>query len=511
VRDRELALIIDFGAQYNQLIARRVREARVYCEVLSPEVPAAEILARRPRALILTGGPASVYSPGAPAVDPALLRSGIPVLGICYGMQLMARLLGGEVAGGGQGEYGGATLEVVEPSPLLEGIEPGARVWMSHGDRVERLPQGFRVLARTARSPVAAMGDVSGRLWGVQFHPEVVHTPGGRKVLENFLHAIAGFRGDWTVRSFVDDSVKAIARQVSGGRAVAGLSGGVDSAVAAALVSRAIGDRLTCIFVQHGLLREGEARTVPAAFAERERVRLVTVDAEDRFLNALKGVRDPERKRKIIGETFIRVFEEEARKLGRVDFLVQGTIYPDVIESGRHGAALIKTHHNVGGLPERLDLKLVEPLRDLFKDEVRRVGAELGLPRDLLTRHPFPGPGLAVRVLGAVSRKRLDVLRAVDHIVTEEITGAGWYDRLWQAFPVLLPVRSVGVKGDRRSYGQVVAFRAVESDDAMTADWARLPFELLDRISRRVVDEVPAVSRVVYDISSKPPATIEWE
>ena len=511
MRDRELALVIDFDAQCSQLIARRVREANVYCEVLSPEVPVTEIVARRPRAVILTGGPASAYSPGSLDVDPALLRSGIPVLGIGYGMQLMAKLLGGEVGGEGLREHEGTTLEVVEPSTLLEGIGLDAQAWMSHGDRVERVPPGFRILARTAHSPVAAMGDASGKLWGVQFHPEAVHTPGGRRVLENFLYAIAGFRGDWTVSSFVDDSIKDISRQVGDGRAVAGLSGGVDSAVAAAVVARAIGDRLTCIFVQHGLLREGEARAVPAAFSQRERVRLVTVDAEDRFLDALRGVRDPERKRKIIGETFIRVFEEEARKLGRVDFLVQGTIYPDVIESGRQGSALIKTHHNVGGLPEHLDLELVEPLRDLFKDEVRRVGAELGLPRELLTRHPFPGPGLAVRVLGAVSRRRLAVLRAVDHIVTEEIARAGWYDRLWQAFPVLLPVRSVGVKGGRRSYGQVVALRAVESADAMTADWARLPFDLLDRISRRVVNEVPAVSRVVYDISSKPPATIEWE
>jgi len=511
VKHRELVAIIDFGAQYNQLIARRVRESGVYCEVFHHDTPWTEIVARRPQAIILTGGPASVYAPGAPRVDPAVFEAGIPVLGICYGMQLMAYMLGGVVGEGRHGEYGGAVLELVGSSPLLEGFAPAQRVWMSHGDLVEKPPPGFDVLARTANTPVAVMADATRGLYGVQFHPEVAHTPGGRKLLANFLLGIAGCRGDWTVSSFIEDSVTEIAARVGDGRAVAALSGGVDSAVAATLVARAIGERLTCIFVRHGLLREGEDAEVVRTFQGRQGMRLVVVDAEERFLRALKGVADPERKRKIIGETFIRVFEEEASRLGQVDFLVQGTIYPDVIESGHQGASLIKTHHNVGGLPECFGLVLIEPLRELFKDEVRRVGAELGLPPALLERHPFPGPGLAVRILGPITRKRLAVLRAADRIVTEEVKGAGWYGHLWQAFAVLLPVRSVGVMGDRRSYGQVVAVRAVQSEDAMTADWARLPHELLERISARLVNEVREVTRVVYDITPKPPATIEWE
>ncbi|MDN5347812.1 MAG: hypothetical protein PWP65_1376 [Clostridia bacterium] len=507
----EIVLVLDFGGQYNQLIARRIRECQVYCEMLPYYTPLNEILARRPKGIVFSGGPASVYIQGAPRLDPAIYSSGIPILGICYGMQLMAHDLGGRVDRAPAHEYGKTTVEVVEEDALFRGLPREMPCWMSHGDAVSAAPPGFRVLARSGYTRVAAMADSNRKLYGVQFHPEVKHTPYGQEILRRFLFDICGCRGDWTVSSFIEDQVAAIKAQVGDGRVICALSGGIDSSVAAALVHRAVGDRLTCVFVNHGLLRQGEPEQVQATFKETLGANLVYVDASERFLARLKGVVDPEEKRKIIGEEFIRVFEEEARKLGRVDYLVQGTLYPDVIESGTDTAARIKTHHNVGGLPEKMELKLIEPLRLLFKDEVRKVGEQLGLPEEVIWRQPFPGPGLAVRILGEVTREKLDILRQADAIFTEEIRRAGLYREIWQSFAVLPSLRSVGVMGDERTYAYPIVLRAVTSDDAMTADWARLPYDLLERVSSRIVNEVRHVNRVVYDITSKPPATIEWE
>jgi GMP synthase (glutamine-hydrolysing) len=512
---RDRILILDFGAQYTQLIARRVREHAVYCEI-QPGTLDAEAVARwKPAGVILSGGPSSVYEPGAPQLDLRVLELGVPVLGICYGLQLLAHGLGGLVEPAEDREYGRAQLKLAREDALFAGLPGGAErtVWMSHGDRVLRLPPGFVVLATSESSPFAAVRHETRPLYGVQFHPEVVHTEGGAELIGNFVRRICGCSGSWTMEAFIEEAVAAVRAQVGEGRAVCGLSGGVDSAVAAALVQRAIGERLTCIFVDHGLLREGEREEVEREFREHLGMRLVCVDAGRRFLSALAGVADPERKRRIIGHLFVEVFEEEAAKLGAVDFLVQGTLYPDVIESVsvRGPSATIKTHHNVGGLPERMRLRLVEPLRELFKDEVREVGRRLGLPQTLVGRHPFPGPGLAVRVLGEVTAERVATLQRADAILLEELRRAGLYDAVWQAFAVLLPVRSVGVMGDARTYENAVALRCVSSADAMTADWSRLPHELLARISSRITNEVKGVNRVVYDVSSKPPATIEWE
>jgi GMP synthase (glutamine-hydrolysing) len=504
-------LVLDFGAQYSQLIARRIRECRVYCELLPYTTPLDQILARQPRGIVLSGGPDSVYAPGAPVIDPALYDQGVPVLGICYGMQLMARQLGGEVSPGAQREFGKTELRVQRPGTLFAGLNDHLVCWMSHGDRVDAAPAGFDVLGRTENAPVAAMADPARRLSGVQFHPEVTHTPWGVELLRNFLRRECGCEPTWTMDAFAERAVREIRETVGTGRVVCGLSGGVDSAVAAALIHRAIGDQLSCIFVDHGLLRQEEAATVRETFAGHFRMPLIAVDASDRFLRGLEGVEEPELKRKRIGEEFVRVFEEQARGLGKVEFLAQGTLYPDVIESGSSTAATIKTHHNVGGLPEAMDLKLLEPLRWLFKDEVRALGTELGLPDEIVWRHPFPGPGLAIRIIGEVTRERLDTLRAVDAIVLEEVRRAGLYRELAQVFAVLTPIRSVGVMGDQRTYAHPVVLRAVKSDDFMTADWARLPYELLERISSRVVNEVKGVNRLLYDVSSKPPATIEWE
>lgn len=505
-------IVLDFGAQYAQLIARRIRESRVYSLILPYDTPLDRILAYRPQGLVLSGGPASVYEPGAPLPDPAVLGAGIPVLGICYGMQLMAHLLpGGRTAAAEQREYGRTRLFVDDASDLFAGLEPRLICWMSHGDSITSLPEGFVALAHTDRNPIAAMADRGRGLYGLQFHPEVSHTPWGIEVLRNFLYTVCGCEPAWTMASFIERSVGGIRQQVGGGRALCALSGGVDSATAAALVHRAIGDQLTCIFVDHGLLRAGEPEQVISTFRDAFQVPLIHVDARRRFLARLAGVTDPEQKRRAIGEEFVRVFEEEAVRLGQVEYLVQGTLYPDVIESGTRTAARIKTHHNVGGLPERMRLRLVEPFRDLFKDEVREVARQLGLPDRMIARHPFPGPGLAIRIMGEVTGDRLDMLRAADAIILEEIREAGLALEVWQAFGVLLPVRTVGVMGDARTYGQVVVVRAVTSQDGMTADWARLPEDVLEAIASRITREVPGVTRVVYDITSKPPATIEWE
>jgi GMP synthase (glutamine-hydrolysing) len=508
-------LVVDFGAQYAQLIARRVREAHVYSEIVPHTITAAELAVRRPAGVILSGGPKSVNVPGAPRPDPGLYRSGVPLLGICYGAQLIARQFGGEVSNTGRGEYGRTPLVVGSggpaPSVLFSAVPPAFDVWMSHFDAIVSAPPGFRSTASTPDSPVAALEDPDRALYGVQFHPEVMHTHGGQEILKAFLYEVCGCRPAWTMTSVIESSVAAIQSQVGGERVICGLSGGVDSAVAAALVHKAVGPQLTCVFVDTGLLRAGEAEQVETTFREQFNIDLVHVKAADRFLGALEGVVDPERKRKLIGETFIRVFEEAASDLGEVRFLVQGTLYPDIIESGTKDAARIKSHHNVGGLPEEMQFELVEPLRNLFKDEVRAVGAELGLPEEIVWRQPFPGPGLAVRIVGPVTPERVALLQAADAIVTEEIRRAGLYRELWQSFVVLPVVRTVGVMGDERTYAYPVVIRAVTSDDAMTADWARLPYDVLERLSSRIINEVPGVNRVAYDITSKPPGTIEWE
>ncbi|GAB4425162.1 MAG: glutamine-hydrolyzing GMP synthase [Anaerolineae bacterium] len=517
MKQREAVVILDFGSQYSQLIARRVRELEVYCELIPWHAPAEELTRLNPLGFILSGGPASVYADGAPTLPAIVLESGRPVLGICYGMQLLTHHLGGQVDPGTEREYGPAEIDVLnDDSPLFNQIQGGTMaVWMSHGDRVTRLPAGFNTLARSANSPFAAIGHAARGLYGLQFHPEVTHTPQGKQLLRAFLYDVCGCHGGWTPGNFIEETVAQVRAQVGDGQVVCGLSGGVDSSVVAALLHRAIGPQLTCIFVNNGLMRKNEPEQVVQTFEKEMHARLIAVDATEEFLGALAGVSDPEAKRKIIGEKFVRIFEAEARKLGQVDFLAQGTLYPDIIESASRDqqktAAKIKTHHNVGGLPDDMQFELVEPLRYLFKDEARAVGEALGLPKEIVWRHPFPGPGLAVRLLGDITWERLETLRAADAIFIEELWASGWYHQTSQAFAVLLPVQSVGVMGDYRTYGNVVAIRAVTTDDFMTADWARLPADLLARLSNRIVNEVPGVNRVVYDISSKPPATIEWE
>ena len=508
-------IVLDFGGQTAQLIARRVRELNVYSELLPHDTPWEEVERRRPRAVILSGGPMSVYETGAPHPDVRMWSNAtMPVLGICYGLQLMAHHLGGEVQPTTKREYGPATISITTEDGLFRGIDREQRVWMSHGDSILKAPPGFEPLARTDSTPFAGLADKSRQMYGIQFHPEVIHTPAGRDILRNFVLGIAGARPTWTSASFIDTAVREIRERVGDGKVICALSGGVDSAVAATLVHRAVGDQLTCIYVDHGLMRKRESELLRETFAQNLGMRLVMVDARERFLTRLKEVEDPEQKRRIIGDEFIRVFEEEAAKLGQIDFLTQGTLYPDVIESTApetKAAQKIKTHHNVGGLPADLRFKLIEPLRYLFKDEVRAVGTELGLPDPMVHRQPFPGPGLAIRILGPVTAERLDTLREADWIVIDEIKAAGLYRSLWQSFAILTPVRSVGTMGDNRTYANVVAVRAVTSEDGMTADWARLPYDILAKISSRIVNEVPGVNRVVYDISSKPPATIEWE
>ncbi|MCZ6462182.1 MAG: glutamine-hydrolyzing GMP synthase [Actinobacteria bacterium] len=509
--DFDRVLVVDFGAQYAQLIARRVREAHVYSEIVPRDITAAEVSDRHPLGIILSGGPASVYAPDAYGIDDALLELDIPVLGICYGHQVIAASLGGTVERNDIAEYGSADLAASGSSALFKGLPAEQTVWMSHRDAVVAAPDGFTVTATTADSPVAAMEAPDRGLYGVQFHPEVAHTPRGQEMLEHFLYDVCEARPTWTHVGIIEQSVAAVREAVGDGSVICGLSGGVDSSVAAALVHRAVGDQLVCVFVDHGLLREGEGAQVEETFRSTFDMNLVHVKAEDRFLEALAGVTDPERKRKIIGETFIRIFEEVAEDIDNAAYLVQGTLYPDVIESGTKDAAKIKSHHNVGGLPDDMHLQLIEPLRDLFKDEVRAVGEELGLPEEIVWRQPFPGPGLAVRIIGDVTRERLDILRAADAIVLEEIRRAGLYRSLWQTFGVLPAIRTVGVQGDERTYAYPLIIRAVTSEDAMTADWARLPYEVLATISSRVINEVPGINRVAYDVSSKPPATIEWE
>ncbi len=509
----EEVVVLDYGGQYSQLIARRVRECGVFSELLPHHVGAQEVARRRPKGVILSGGPASVYAEGAPPLERELLELGVPVLGICYGMQLLARELGGRVEGAEVGEFGRSQLTVIETGRLLAGTPAEQTCWMSHRDTVFSPPPGFEGLASSTASPVAAFESVERGIYGIQFHPEVVHTPYGQQVLTNFLEDVCGCERSWSASSVIEEQIERIRAQVGDGRAICGLSGGVDSSVAALLVHRAIGDRLTCVFVDHGLMRKNEGTQVIAAFRDHFHVPLVAVDAEDRFLARLQGVTDPEEKRKRIGAEFIRVFEEEAAKLSDVQFLVQGTLYSDVIESGGGtGAATIKSHHNVGGLPDDIEFELVEPLRALFKDEVRAVGAQLGLPERFVWRQPFPGPGLAIRIVGGeATRERLDVLREADAILQDEIRKAGLYRELWQSFCVLPDIRSVGVQGDSRTYGNVIVIRAVTSDDAMTADWARLPYDLLEQIASRMISEIRPVGRVVLDITSKPPGTIEWE
>lgn len=506
-------LILDFGSQYTQLIARRVREQKVYCEIHPYNIGLEKIKEFRAKGIILSGGPSSVYDKDAPIIDKVLFSLGIPVLGVCYGMQLMTHLLGGVVAKAHRREYGRAEVSVDDNSDLFRGLSGSEAVWMSHGDRIEKFPEGFKAIAHTDNSPVAAMKDADRRFYGVQFHPEVVHTRKGKEILGNFLFEICKCKPTWTMGSFIDSQVKEISERVGGKGVICGLSGGVDSAVTAILVHKAIGDQLTCIFVDNGLLRTGEARKVEEIFRKHFHINLIAVDASERFLSRLNGVEDPEKKRKLIGNEFIHVFMEEALKLKDIGFLAQGTLYPDVIESVsfKGPSATIKSHHNVGGLLDKMSLKLVEPMRELFKDEVRALGRELGMPDEVIDRQPFPGPGLAIRVLGEVTTDRLEILRNADVIILDEIKKAGLYTKMWQSFAVLLPVKTVGVMGDERTYENVIALRAVESTDGMTADWVRLPYDLLAEISSRIINEVKGVNRVVYDISSKPPSTIEWE
>ena len=509
-----MILIIDFGSQYNQLIARRVREHHVYCQIEPPDIPIAAIKALHPEGIILSGGPASIYSKGAPRVDSSIFRLGVPILGICYGLQYMVDSLGGKVIGSTKREYGFAELQVLNQKGIFAGVNKKTHCWMSHGDTIGRLPAGFVITASTENTPVAAAEDIKRHFYGLQFHPEVVHTQAGKKMLANFLTAICHCQKSWSMKSFVNNAIAGIRQQVGDGKVILGLSGGVDSSVAAVLLHRAIGKKLTCVFVDNGVLRFGEAERVIEMFKKHLQINLHFARSSKLFLSKLKGVKDPEKKRKIIGRTFIEVFDKEARKIKNVKFLAQGTLYPDLIESrSAFGgpSAVIKSHHNVGGLPKKMNLQLVEPLKHLFKDEVRLLGKELGLADDVIFRQPFPGPGLAIRIIGEVTSKRLGILRQADVILLEEIRANNLYYKLWQSFAVLLPLKSVGIMGDQRTYENILAIRAVTSDDAMTADWAPLPHDIMARISNRIINEVRGVNRVVYDISSKPPSTIEWE
>ena len=511
----ETIIVLDFGSQYSQLIARRIRECRVYSKIMPYHTTAAAIRAENPKGIILSGGPSSVYSPNAPKCDPAIFELGIPVLGICYGLQLMIQTLGGEITRGKAREYGKAMLDIVEPGELFMGLSPRIQVWMSHGDKVSKMPEGgFKVLGSSGNTEFCAVHMPSRNLYGIQFHPEVVHTPEGKSIIGNFCRRICKCSGDWTMESFIEQQVREIRAKVGKSNVILGLSGGVDSSVAAALIHKAIGKQLNCIFVNNGLLRKNEAERVQQLFGRNFNMKLIYVDATDRFLKKLAGVEEPEQKRKIIGKEFVEVFDDASAKIENAEFLAQGTTYPDVIESvpiDGNPSAMIKSHHNVGGLPKEMKFKLLEPLSRLFKDEVREVGRQLGLPEDVVMRQPFPGPGLAVRHLGAVSRKTLDILRDADEIVVDEIKKAGLYYTIWQTFAVFLPLRTVGVMGDERTYDYVIAVRAVDSSDGMTADWVPLPADLLGRISSRIINEVNGVNRVVYDITSKPPGTIEWE
>lgn len=507
----EMVILLDFGGQYTQLIARRIRECKVYCEIMSFDTPLADILGRQPKGIVFSGGPSSVYVDNAPICDKAIFASGVPILGICYGMQLMAQELGGQVSRADNREYGKTMVQLNSEDKVIHSLADQIQVWMSHGDFVAEPPLGFHTSAKTNNTPVAAFGSDEKKMYGVQFHPEVIHTPDGKQMLQNFLYDVCGCAGTWTMESFVEQSVREIRAKVGQKKVLCALSGGVDSSVAAVLVHKAIGDQLTCVFVNHGLLRKGEAEQVLKTFREGFQIKLIYADVTERFLNKLAGVTDPEQKRKIIGNEFIYVFEDEAGKLGEMDYLVQGTLYPDVVESGTGNAAVIKSHHNVGGLPEDMKFELIEPLRNLFKDEVRLLGEELGMPEEIVWRQPFPGPGLAIRILGEITWERLELLRDADAIVREEIFNSDPEHRVWQYFAALPNMRSVGVMGDERTYSYTIVVRAVTSDDGMTADWARLDYEVLERISNRLVNEVKDINRVVYDITSKPPATIEWE
>lgn len=507
----QVVLVVDFGAQYAQLIARRVREAHVYSEIVPRKITAAQVRDKKPAAIILSGGPKSVHEDGAPLLDPEIYQLGIPILGICYGAQLIAKQLGGEVAKTGTGEYGRTDLSVLNSSLLLHDLDTDHPVWMSHFDTITKAPEGFLVSATTANTPAAVMEDAQRCIFGVQFHPEVKHTPNGQEILKRFLYVGAQCEPTWTNNTIIEDSVAAIRKQVGSSKVICALSGGVDSSVAAALMHKAVGDQLVCVYVDTGMMRHGESEQVEKTFRDQFKIDLIHVKAQDRFLELLKGVTEPEEKRKIIGETFIRIFEEVEDEIQDAKFLVQGTLYPDVIESGNDDASTIKSHHNVGGLPDDMKFDLVEPLRNLFKDEVRAIGAELGLPEDIVWRQPFPGPGLAVRIVGDITLERLDIVRAADYIVVEEIRRAGLYREIWQSFAVLPTVKSVGVQGDERTYAYPIIIRAVTSDDAMTADFARIPYEVLEKIANRIINEVPGVNRVAYDVTSKPPGTIEWE
>ncbi|KYZ75221.1 GMP synthetase [Anaerosporomusa subterranea] len=510
-KTQDLVLVMDFGGQYSQLIARRIRECGVYCEIIPFSTPIEKIKSMKPNGIVFSGGPSSVYGEKAPRCDEAIFTLGVPVLGICYGMQFTAHTLGGEVSRAQTREYGNTRLCIEGESSFFAGVSKETQVLMSHGDFIAKAPAGFSVIARTDNTPVAAMADEQRRIYGVQFHPEVQHTPEGMKMLRTFLFDICACKGDWNMGSFVDQAIASIRAQVGDKRVLCALSGGIDSSVAAVLVHRAVGDQLTCVFVNHGFLRKGEPEQVVKTFRDGFHMNLVYANVVDRFMGRIAGVTEPEAKRKLIGDEFIRVFETEAAKLGEIDYLVQGTLYPDVIESGTETAAVIKSHHNVGGLPEDMKFSLVEPLRDLFKDEVRLLAKELGLPEDIVWRQPFPGPGLAIRIIGEITEERLNILREADAIVHQEIKNAGLYRKVWQSFAVLPAMKSVGVMGDERTYAYTVGLRIVSSEDGMTADWVRVPYEVLDVISRRIVNEVKDVNRIVYDITSKPPSTIEWE